>query len=199
MMSGRRIMVTRLTQLMDVDMWESGTVLNISQCVRQVFKTNIGIDARILLRVVLRPEVRVEHGAIDLLRNYKHEKLLEAKSRLVLKAGGRLPLRHVSSVRPLLHVVSMPNEMQEAADCSCGRITDHSDDVGVAVAILDEPFALTDIILRREQLFMAIVVNPIAIRDRLIEQAILGEEPFQHRRAAALRRPENGNWKPRLL
>jgi hypothetical protein len=37
-------MVTRLTQLMDVDMRESGTVLNISQSVRQVFKTNMGID-----------------------------------------------------------------------------------------------------------------------------------------------------------
>lgn len=199
MMSGRRIMVTRFTQLVEVDMRESGTVLNISQSVRQVFKTNIGIDARILLRVVLRPEVRVEHGAIDLLCNHKHEKLSEGQSWLVLKASGRLPLRHESGVRPLLHVMAVPNEMQKAADRSRGRIADHSNDVGVAVAILEEPLALMAITLRVKQFFVTIIMNPIAIRERLIEQAILGEEPLQHRRATALCRPENGNGKPRLL
>jgi hypothetical protein len=99
----------------------------------------------------------------------------------------------------MLHVVTIPDEMQKAADRSGGRIADHSDDVGVAVAVLEEPLTLTDIVLRGEQLFVTIVVNPIAVRERLIEQAILGEEPFQHRCATALRRPENGNGKPRSL
>jgi hypothetical protein len=42
---------------------------------------------------------------------------------------------------------------------------------------------------------VTIAVNPIAIGKRLIEQAIVREKPLEHGRAAALRRPANGDRK----
>jgi hypothetical protein len=198
-MSGHRIVVIRLTHSVDVDMRESGSVLDVSQSVRQLLKTDMSVDARILLRVVLRAEVRVEPGAIELLCNHKREELPESQAWLVLQAHGRFPLRHKSGVRPLIHGLANPKEMQKAADRSGGRIANHSDDEGVTVPLLEEPLALMDIVLRSEQLFVPIAVNPLAISDRLIEQAVVREEPLQHSRAAALRRPAHGDGKPGFL
>jgi hypothetical protein len=93
----------------------------------------------------------------------------------------------------------IPYEMQEATDSSGGRIADHSDDGGVLVTALEQLLALADVALRGEQFFLSIAVDPVAVREGLVEQAILSEEPLQNRRAPALRRPANGDGKSGLL
>jgi len=101
MMSGHRIVVTRLTQFMDVEMWHSGAVLNISQSVSQIFQTDIGIDARILLCVVLL-------GQSD-LETSRPRRLMSPDERVgVLKAGS---------------AVSAADEAAQAADVRKCRVS----------------------------------------------------------------------------
>jgi len=124
---------------------EFAVLFNQFQVNRQILETYIGVHSRILIRVVLRPNVGVETGFFELLRIHELQELSKAEPTLATEAYDFLPVCHRDGDRPMLHIVREPQNMQKTTDSSRSWIADHLDNVFIATAIVEEFIALSAI------------------------------------------------------